>query len=49
VVNAVAASRDYDPSTNLEKVAAELLFMNSADDFISPPELGIAEFGEGWS
>ncbi|HEX2688294.1 MAG TPA: alpha/beta fold hydrolase [Kofleriaceae bacterium] len=40
---AVAASRDYDPSADLEKITAPVLFVNSADDFINPPELGIAE------
>ncbi len=43
VLYAVAASRDYDPSSDLEKIAAPLLLVNSADDFINPPELGIAE------
>jgi homoserine O-acetyltransferase len=40
---AVNASRDYDPSTGLEKIKAPLLHVNSADDFVNPPELGIAE------
>jgi len=40
---AVSASRDYDPSADLEKISAPLLQINSADDFINPPELGIAE------
>jgi homoserine O-acetyltransferase/O-succinyltransferase len=39
----VNASRDYDPSSGLEKIRAPLLQINSADDFINPPELGIAE------
>jgi homoserine O-acetyltransferase len=43
VLYAVAASRDYDPSADLEKITAPFLFVNSADDFINPPELGIAE------
>ena len=37
------ASRNYDPSPNLEKIKAPVLWINSADDFINPPELGIAE------
>jgi homoserine O-acetyltransferase len=37
------ASRDYDPSSGLEKILAPLTHINSADDFINPPELGIAE------
>jgi homoserine O-acetyltransferase/O-succinyltransferase len=40
---AVNASRDYDPSAALDKIKAPLLQINSADDFINPPELGIAE------
>jgi homoserine O-acetyltransferase/O-succinyltransferase len=40
---AVAASGDYDPSGGLERIAAPLTWVNSADDFINPPELGIAE------
>jgi len=43
VLYAVAASRDYDPSADLEKITAPVLFVNSGDDFINPPELGIAE------
>jgi homoserine O-acetyltransferase len=37
------ASRNYDPSPNLEKITAPVLWINSADDFVNPPELGIAE------
>ena len=40
---AVSASRDYDPSAKLETIQAPVMFINSADDFINPPELGIAE------
>ena len=40
---AVSASRNYDPSANLDKITAPVMFINSADDFINPPELGIAE------
>jgi homoserine O-acetyltransferase len=43
VLYAVAASRDYDPSPDLENITAPVLFVNSADDFVNPPELGIAE------
>lgn len=39
----VAASRDYDPSAKLGAIRAPLVWINSADDFINPPELGIAE------
>jgi homoserine O-acetyltransferase len=40
---ALSASRNYDPSPNLDKIVAHVMFINSADDFINPPELGIAE------
>jgi homoserine O-acetyltransferase len=39
----VDASRDYDPSAKLATITAPVLWINSADDFINPPELGIAE------
>jgi len=39
---ALRSSADYDPSADLEKITAQVLFVNSADDFINPPELGIA-------
>jgi homoserine O-acetyltransferase len=37
------ASRDYDPSPALERITVPLLAINSADDYINPPELGILE------
>ena len=37
------ASRDYDPSPRLEAIEAPLVAVNSADDLINPPELGILE------
>ena len=37
------ASRDYDPSPNLETITAPLLAINSADDVVNPPELGLME------
>ena len=37
------ASRNYDPSPGLEKITVPVLWINSADDFINPPELGLAE------
>jgi homoserine O-acetyltransferase len=40
---AVESSRNYDPSPQLERIAVPLLAINSADDFINPPELGIME------
>jgi homoserine O-acetyltransferase/O-succinyltransferase len=35
------ASREYDPSPLLERITAPLLAINSADDLINPPELGL--------
>src|SRR6185437_1587193 len=37
------ASRNYDPSAKLSTITVPVLWINSADDFINPPELGIAE------
>jgi homoserine O-acetyltransferase len=37
------ASRNYDPSPKLESIEAPLVAINSADDLINPPELGILE------
>src|SRR5213082_681185 len=43
VLYALDASRDYDSGPDLEKIRAPLLAINSADDLINPPELGILE------
>lgn len=43
VLYQVNASRNYDPSPQLEKITAPVIWINTADDFINPPELGIAE------
>jgi len=43
VLYQVGASWDYDPGPGLEKIRAPLLAVNSADDLINPPELGILE------
>ena len=43
ILYAVSASRDYDPGPGLEKIQAPLTAVNSADDLINPPELGILE------
>jgi len=40
---AYLASFDYDAEPELEKITAPFVLVNSADDFINPPELGIAE------
>ena len=37
------SSSDYDPSKDLEKIQCPLLAVNSADDQVNPPELGILE------
>jgi homoserine O-acetyltransferase len=37
------ASREYNPSPRLETIKAPLTAINSADDLINPPELGIME------
>jgi homoserine O-acetyltransferase len=37
------ASRNYDPSPHLERITVPLLWINSADDYVNPPELRIAE------
>lgn len=39
----VNASFDYDPSAGLETITAPVMWINSADDFINPPELGLSE------
>jgi homoserine O-acetyltransferase len=37
------ASEDYNPAPHLEKITAPLLAINSADDFVNPPELPMME------
>lgn len=36
------ASRNYDPSASLDRITVPVLYINSADDFVNPPELGMA-------
>src|SRR5438067_13843489 len=43
VLYALEASHDYNPGPGLEKIRAPILAINSADDLINPPELGILE------
>jgi len=43
VLYQLAASQDYDPGPDLERIQAPLLAVNSADDLINPPELGVLE------
>jgi homoserine O-acetyltransferase len=35
------SSRNYDPSKDLEKITVPVMAINSADDFVNPPELDI--------
>lgn len=37
------SSSDYDPSPHLDRIAAPVLAINSADDQVNPPELGLME------
>jgi len=37
------SSRDYNPEPDLEKITTHLLAVNSADDQVNPPELGVME------
>jgi homoserine O-acetyltransferase len=43
VIAYLDASRNYDPSAHLERITVPLLWINSADDYVNPPELHIAE------
>jgi len=43
VLYAVEASRDYDPGPALTSIRAPLVAVNSADDLVNPPELGVLE------
>jgi homoserine O-acetyltransferase len=43
VLYAIEASRDYDPNPSLERIRAPLVAVNTADDYVNPPELGILE------
>jgi homoserine O-acetyltransferase len=43
LIYALDASRNYDPAPRLSDIKAPVMFVNSADDMINPPELGIAE------
>jgi homoserine O-acetyltransferase/O-succinyltransferase len=40
---AIESSNDYDPGPDLEKIRARLVAINSEDDLINPPELGILD------
>jgi ketosteroid isomerase-like protein len=43
MIYAFEASRNYDPSRGLERIRARVLAVNSADDVVNPPELGLME------
>lgn len=43
VIYALEASRSYNPAPHLSNIKATVLAINSADDEINPPELGIME------
>ncbi|MEE4270230.1 MAG: alpha/beta fold hydrolase [Thermoanaerobaculales bacterium] len=43
LIYAFDASRYYNPAPQLEAISAPLLAINSADDQVNPPELGILE------
>lgn len=42
-IYAFDASRYYNPAPHLEKIKAPLIAINSADDEVNPPELGLME------
>ena len=44
-LSALDASFDYDPAPELGRIRVPLLAVNSADDLINPPELGLLEAG----
>jgi homoserine O-acetyltransferase len=37
------ASRNYNPEPRLDQIKVPVMFVNSADDYINPPDLGICE------
>ena len=43
VLYAFNASREYDPAPGLEAIEAAVTAVNSADDEVNPPELGVLE------
>ena len=43
VIYAFESSRHYDPSPRLGAIDVPVLAINSADDFVNPPELGLME------
>lgn len=43
VLYAFNSSRNYDPSPNLDKIVAPVMWINSADDFINPRNLDVPQ------
>lgn len=43
MIYAYDSSRDYNPAPHLDKIKAPLFAVNSADDQVNPPELGLME------
>jgi homoserine O-acetyltransferase len=43
ILYALESSFDYDPGPALEKITAPLFAVNSADDLVNPPEIGLLE------
>ena len=43
MIYAYDSSRQYNPAPHLEKIVTPLCAVNSADDLVNPPELGILE------
>jgi homoserine O-acetyltransferase len=43
VIYQLDSSRDYNPAPLLSRITVPVLWVNSADDFINPPELGLAQ------
>ncbi|MHB8286233.1 MAG: alpha/beta fold hydrolase [Caulobacteraceae bacterium] len=39
----VASSGDYNPEARIGAITAPVMWINSGDDFINPPELGVAQ------
>ena len=37
------SSRNYNPAAQLNRITVPVLWINSSDDFINPPELGLAQ------
>jgi homoserine O-acetyltransferase/O-succinyltransferase len=43
VLYAFDSATDYDPAPELEKIRARVIAINTADDSVNPPELGVME------